>query len=67
MIEKIQNFIEDNSSFSVTRSQVILGLILATLLFVFIVFLMVTMSGKPVANDINTSISIEDAPVYTGQ
>lgn len=52
MIEKIQNLIEDNTSFDITRNQVIMGLTVVGLLVLFVVFLLFGSTGpkKDAAN-----------------
>ncbi|MEN8252729.1 MAG: hypothetical protein ABFQ53_04085 [Patescibacteria group bacterium] len=56
MIDKIQGLIEDNTSMEITRSQVIMGLTVIALLFLFLVLLM-TRSGSSLEDPKGTKVT----------
>lgn len=65
MIGKIQNLIEDNTSFDITRNQVIMGLAVISALLLLIIMFMFG-SGGPDQNDKNyvPAPPDYDAPVH---
>lgn len=64
MIEKIQNLIEDNTSFDITRNQVIMGLVVSVAFVLLIIFFMFGSGGqKAIPNYVSTPPTT-DGPAY---